>query len=172
MVRTRIAIACLVMLIAAAIAEAQTGQGSLRGYIKDEQGGALPGVTVTATSPALIQPTTATTDAEGYYRLINLPPGTYVIKAELTGFAPYRREDVLLRAGANFQVDVTMKIGSLQETVTVAGESPSSSATCRFRRAETGAISWRLRRASTRGHSTTAAAAWCISVTAPSTSPM
>src|SRR5438093_5707139 len=124
MVRTRIAIACLVMLIAAAIAEAQTGQGSLRGYIKDEQGGALPGVTVTATSPALIQPTTATTDAEGYYRLINLPPGTYVIKAELTGFAPYRREDVLLRAGANFQVDVTMKIGSLQETVTVAGESP------------------------------------------------
>ncbi len=138
MVRTRIAIACLVMLIAAAIAEAQTGQGSLRGYIKDEQGGALPGVTVTATSPALIQPTTATTDAEGYYRLINLPPGTYVIKAELTGFAPY----------------------------------PSSSATCRFRRAETGAISWRLRRASTRGHSTTAAAAWCISVTAPSTSPM
>jgi len=124
MVRTRIAIACLVMLIAAAAAEAQTGQGSLRGYIKDEQGGALPGVTVTATSPALIQPTTTTTDAEGYYRLINLPPGTYVIKAELTGFAPYRREDVLLRAGANFQVDVTMKIGSLQETVTVAGESP------------------------------------------------
>src|SRR5437763_14064173 len=124
MVRTRIAIACLVMLIAAAIAEAQTGQGSLRGYIKDEQGGALPGVTVTATSPALIQPTTATTDAEGYYRLINLPPGTYVIKAELPGFAPYRREDVRLRAGATFQADVTMKIGPLHEAVKGAGESP------------------------------------------------
>src|SRR5207248_11481050 len=115
MVRTRIAIACLVMLIAAAIAEAQTGQGSLRGYVKDEQGGALPGVTVTATSPAVIQPASAVTDAEGYYRLINLPPGTYSMAAELTGFASYKREDVLLRAGATFQVDVTMKIGTLQE---------------------------------------------------------
>jgi hypothetical protein len=103
---------------------AQTGQGSLRGYIKDEQGGALPGVTVTASSPALIQPGTGITDAQGYYRLINLPPGTYTVSAELTGFATYRREEILLRAGANFEVDITMKIGALQETVTVAGESP------------------------------------------------
>ncbi len=114
----------VLLLVTAASVTAQTGQGSLRGYVKDEQGGALPGATVTATSPALIQPATAVTDAEGYYRLINLPPGTYTVATDLTGFAPYKREDILLRAGATFQVDVTMKIGTLQESVTVSGESP------------------------------------------------
>src|SRR5436190_13753600 len=123
MVRTRLALAFVLQFLIAASAIAQT-QGSLRGYVKDEQGGALPGVTVTATSPALIQPSTAVTEADGAYRLINLPPGTYTVSAELTGFATYKRTDVLLRAGANFQVDITMKIGTLQESVTVAGESP------------------------------------------------
>lgn len=124
MSRTRIGVPLLVALIHASTLAAQTGQGSLRGYIKDEQGGVLPGVAVTATSAALIQPATAVTDAEGSYRLINLPPGTYTIAAELAGFAPYRREGVLLRAGSTFQVDITMKIGTLAETVTVAGDSP------------------------------------------------
>ena len=104
------------MVCPAPSATAQTGQGSLRGSVKDEQGGALPGVTVTATSPALIRPETAVTDAEGGYRLINLPPGTYTLAAELSGFANYRREDVLLRAGATFQVDIVMKIGTIQES--------------------------------------------------------
>jgi hypothetical protein len=124
MVRRPVALTCVILLLVAVHAAAQTGQGSLRGYVKDEQGGAVPGVTITATSAALIQPATAVTDSEGYYRLINLPPGTYSIAAELTGFASYKREEILLRAGATFQVDVTMKIGSLQETVTVSGDSP------------------------------------------------
>src|SRR5438094_6128219 len=111
MVRTRLALAFAIQFLITASALAQT-QGSLRGYVKDEQGGALPGVTVSATSPALIQPGSAVTDAEGYYRLINLPPGTYSIAAELTGFASYKREDILLRAGATFEVDVTMTIGT------------------------------------------------------------
>src|SRR5437867_3026879 len=123
MVRRCVALAFVLHFMLAASAMAQT-QGSLRGYVKDEQGGALPGVTVTATSPALIQPATAVTEADGAYRLINLPPGTYTVAAELTGFASYRRTDILLRAGANFQVDIVMKIGSLQESITVAGESP------------------------------------------------
>src|SRR5437773_2041232 len=123
MVRRRVALAFVLHFILAASAMAQT-QGSLRGYVKDEQGGALPGVTVTATSPALIQPSAAVTESDGAYRLINLPPGTYTVSAELTGFATYRRTDVLLRAGANFQVDIVMKIGALQESITVAGESP------------------------------------------------
>jgi hypothetical protein len=105
-------------------ARGQTGDGSLRGYVRDEQGGALPGVTVTAASNALIHPSSAVTDDAGYYRLINLPPGTYVITAELTGFATYKREGILLRAGANFEVDAAMTLGNLQETVTVAGETP------------------------------------------------
>jgi hypothetical protein len=114
----------LVLLLTATTAFAQSGQGSLRGYVKDEQGGVLPGVTVTAASPALIRPATAVSDAEGYYRVLNLPPGTYTVTAELSGFAAYKRADVLLRAGANYQVDVQMKLGSLAETVTVSGESP------------------------------------------------
>src|SRR5437867_10053638 len=124
MVRRSLVVSCTALLLVAIDASAQTGQGGLRGYVKDEQGGALPGVTVIATSPALIQPASAVTDSEGYYRLINLPPGTYSIAAELTGFASYKREEILLRAGATFQVDVTMKIGTLQETVTVSGDSP------------------------------------------------
>src|SRR5260221_11554667 len=124
MIRTRFALVSTVWLLVAAGAAAQTGQGSLRGYVRDDQGGALPGVTITARSAAIMQPTTVLTDAEGYYRLVNLAPGTYVVTGELTGFATFRREDVLLGAGANFQVDMTMKIGTLQETVTVSGESP------------------------------------------------
>ena len=103
---------------------AQTGQGSLRGYVRDSQGGALPGVTVTASSVELLRPVTAVTNDEGYYRLINLPPGTYVLTAELAGFTNFRREGVLLRAGATFAVDIELSLGTLQETVTVAGDSP------------------------------------------------
>ena len=88
----------------AAEAWAQGGNGSLRGIVKDAQGGALPGVTMTATSPALLGATSAVSDADGNYRVINLPPGVYALTAELTGFAVFRREEILLRAGANFQV--------------------------------------------------------------------
>ena len=124
MVRSRSILFVVLLLLTATTAMAQIGQGSLRGYVKDDQGGALPGVTVTAVSAVIMQPSTTVTDGEGYYRLINLPPGTYAITAELTGFATHKHEDILVRAGANFQVDITMKIGALQETVTVSGESP------------------------------------------------
>src|SRR5258708_29620230 len=86
----------------ARLASAKTGDGSLRGYVKDQQGGALPGVTVTASSAALLAPVVAVTDSVGYYRLNSLPPGTFTIAADLTGFATYKREDLLLRAGSTF----------------------------------------------------------------------
>jgi hypothetical protein len=103
---------------------AQSGQGSLRGYVRDEQGGALPGATVTATSPEMLAPAVGVTDSSGFYRLPNLPPGTYEITVELAGFSTYKQSGILLRGGANFQVDVSMKIGQLAETITVSGESP------------------------------------------------
>ena len=114
----------LLMIMLAAHAWAQGGNGSLRGTVKDEQGSAMPGVTITATSPALLTPSVAVSDDVGNYRLINLPPGDYTLTAELTGFSVFRREGILLRAGANFQVDVTMALGTLQETITVTGDSP------------------------------------------------
>ena len=63
-------------------------------------------------------------DAEGYFRLINLPPGTYEVSAQLAGFASFKRQDIIVRAGANFQVDIAMRLASLSESVTVSGESP------------------------------------------------
>ena len=103
---------------------AQTGAGGLRGFVKDESGAVLPGVTVTATSPELIQPTVVTTDETGLYRLNNLPPGTYVIAAELSGFATTRRVNILVRAGQTFTLDISMGLSTLAETITVSGESP------------------------------------------------
>ncbi|MGQ0734013.1 MAG: TonB-dependent receptor domain-containing protein [Acidobacteriota bacterium] len=112
------------VVVVALPVQAQTGDGSLRGYVRDDQGGVLPGVTVTALSPALLNPVTSVTDSGGYYRLLNLPPGTYAITAELAGFATYRREGIIMRAGTTFSVDVQLKIGALEETVTVTGDSP------------------------------------------------
>ena len=112
-----------VFLLTATFAFAQS-DGSVRGFVKDEQGAVLPGVAVTATSPALLAPTVATTDATGYYRLQNLPPGTYAITAELTGFSTFRREGVVMRAGLILTVDIGLAIGNLAETITVSGDTP------------------------------------------------
>jgi hypothetical protein len=114
----------LVWMASVLVVEAQTTGSSLRGNVRDNQGGVLPGVSITARSPDMIQPATAVTDAEGYYRLINLPPGEYTITAELPGFSTYKRDGILLRAAVNFQVDITMSLGTLAETITVTGESP------------------------------------------------
>lgn len=124
----RLFLACVlaigVVVLPAFPAEAQTGDGSLRGYVKDNQGGVLPGVTVTAHSPALLAPVSGVTDNTGYYRLLNLPPGTYALTAELIGFSTYRREGIIMRAGITFTIDVQMQLGNLAETITVSAESP------------------------------------------------
>ncbi len=112
------------LILAGASAVAQTGEGSLVGYAKDEQGGVLPGVTVMAAGPELIRPVTAVTDSAGYYRLLNLPPGTYVLTAELAGFSTYKREGILMRAGSTFTVEIILRIGAISETVIVSGETP------------------------------------------------
>ncbi len=124
--RVRSIVALIVVLSFSTTADlaAQIGDGSLRGSVTDQQSGALPGVTVTATSRALLAPSVAVTDNDGHYRLINLPPGVYVLTAELSGFSQFRRENIQVRAGATFQVDIVMQLGSLQETITVSGEAP------------------------------------------------
>jgi hypothetical protein len=120
----RVVVVSLALLIGVPFDLAAQNLGGLRGYVRDEQGGALPGVTVTVSSPEILQPSSTVTNEEGYYRLINLPPGTYKMAAELAGFAPFVREGILLRAGATFAVDVQMSLGTIQETVTVSGDSP------------------------------------------------
>src|SRR5258705_9661569 len=102
-------------VLASIPAHAQTEMGSLRGYVKDEQGGVLPGVTVTATGPQILSPVVGVTDDAGYYRLLNLPPGTVNLKVELSGFASYLREGIVVRAGSTFSIDIEMKVATVAE---------------------------------------------------------
>jgi hypothetical protein len=113
-----------VVLIVPATVRAQTGDGTLVGNVTDAQGAVLPGVTVTAASPALLGERVAHTDETGYYRLRSLPPGEYTVKAELAGFATYQRAGILVRAGATFTVNVTMQLSSISENITVTADSP------------------------------------------------
>ena len=117
----------LLLIAALALSGTAFGQGGdsgLRGSVTDESGAVLPGVTVTAMSPALISPAVAVSDSRGSYRLLNLPPGEYVVESSLSGFATFRREGIVLRASVNLTVDVTMGISTVQETVTVTAETP------------------------------------------------
>jgi hypothetical protein len=124
MLRHFIALTVSLTLIGTGFATAQTGDGSLRGYARDESGAILPGVSVTAESDVLMEPAVVVTDGTGYYRIVNLPPGTYALTFELTGFATYRQEGIVLRASANFNVDATLTISTVQETITVTAETP------------------------------------------------
>jgi hypothetical protein len=106
---------------------AQSGAlGNIMGKAADETGGVLPGVTVTATSPALQVPSVqAVSDAEGNYRLRDLPaPGRYRVVFELAGFQSIAFEDVNLTAGFTARVDASMKVSTISETVQVSGQSP------------------------------------------------
>ena len=99
--------------------------GTIAGSAKDGSGAVLPGVTVEVASPALIEKVrSATTDSTGLYRIVNLPPGTYTVTFTLTGFTTWRREGVQVSPGFTANIDADMRIGNIQETVTVTGESP------------------------------------------------
>src|SRR5262245_29118579 len=100
-------------------------QASLAGVVRDTSGGVLPGVTVEAASPALIEKVrTATTDNNGQYRIENLRPGTYSVTFTLAGFAVVKREGVALSGTATASVNADMRVGALEETITVTGEAP------------------------------------------------
>jgi len=103
---------------------AQVEQGRLLGTAKDAQGGVLPGVTVTATSPALIGQRTAVTETDGRYLITNLPSGTYALKFELQGFQPFVRQNIVVTQGSTLTVDTTLEVASLSESITVTGDSP------------------------------------------------
>ena len=100
-------------------------QASISGVIKDASGAVLPGVTVEAASPVLIEKVrTAVTDAEGQYRIIDLRAGTYSVTFSLTGFNAFRREGIELTGSFNATVNGDLKIGAIAETITVTGETP------------------------------------------------
>jgi hypothetical protein len=115
---------CLALLCAAVPSSAQEFRGRINGTVTDNTGAVLPGVTVTATSPALIQPQVQVTGGQGEYRFLALPPGVYEVLFELPGFQTVRREGIRVVINQTLSVDQQMQVATLQETVTVTGESP------------------------------------------------
>jgi hypothetical protein len=102
-----------------------TTSGAIAGSVKDSTGAVLPGVTVEAASPALIEKmVTAVSDDAGNYKIINLRPGTYTVTFTLPGFSTVKREGVEVSLGTTSNVSGDLKVGSLEETVTVTGSSP------------------------------------------------
>ena len=106
-------------------AMAQQAGASISGVVRDTSGGVLPGVTVEAGSPALIEGVrTVFTDSEGRYNVTDLRPGTYTVTFSLVGFNRGQREGVVLTAGFTATVNSDLQVGGVEETVTVTGASP------------------------------------------------
>src|SRR5438309_5723498 len=113
-------LAGLTLLPAAAYAQA-----SIAGIVKDSSGAVLPGVTVEASSPVLIEKVrSAVTDSAGLYRIVDLRPGTYSMTVSLPGFATIRRDGIEVTGSVTLTIPFDLKVGAVQETVTVTGASP------------------------------------------------
>jgi hypothetical protein len=118
LVKIGLVVACLGLGQAAAFAQA-----SIAGVAKDASGAVLPGVTVEAASPALIEKVrTAVTDGTGRYRIEALNPGSYTVTFTLAGFSIVKRENVTVSGSTATAVDAEMRVGGVQETITVTGE--------------------------------------------------
>jgi len=111
-------------LVFPAIAHAQ-GTSGIAGIVKDPSGAVMPGVTVEASSPALIERVrSVVSDSEGQYRILDLRPGTYSVTFSLPGFSTVKRDGIELSAGFTGTVNAELRVGSLEETITVSGASP------------------------------------------------
>lgn len=123
--------ACLLItlpvVLAPAVAETQTLTGIVSGTVRDEQGGVLPGVTVSLTGPTGTR--TTVTDDSGVYRFPAVDPATYSLTAELSGFQTRRQENIVVTAGTPLPIDIVLGVRGLQETVSVIGESQTVSVT-------------------------------------------
>jgi Carboxypeptidase regulatory-like domain len=118
---------CRVLLLAVVTLLPATvfAQASIAGATRDGSGAALPGVTVEASSPVLIEKVrTTVSDDRGLYRIVNLPPGTYVVTYTLQGFNVVKRDGIELTGSFTAQIDVDLAVGGLTETITVTGASP------------------------------------------------
>ena len=111
------------LVLIAGFAHAQT-TGEIYGKATDKSGAVVPGVTVTLTSSALLQPQSAVTSGTGTYRFPGIPIGTYTVKFELAGFTTVVRDGVSIVMGRNAQVNGTLDVSAMQEVVTVTGEAP------------------------------------------------
>jgi hypothetical protein len=108
-----------------ALSWAQAGNSGIAGVVRDTSGAVLPGVSVEATSPVLIEKVrSVVTDSEGAYRILDLRPGAYVVTFTLPGFSTVRREGIELPASFTATVNADLAVGSVEETITVTGAAP------------------------------------------------
>jgi hypothetical protein len=115
----------MVVLVSLLLPTAAYAQAAITGVVRDASGGVLPGATVEAASPALIEKVrSVVTDANGQYRIVDLRPGTYSVTATLQGFTTLKREGIELSGTFVATVNLDLRVGSLEETITVTGESP------------------------------------------------
>src|SRR6516165_8304978 len=115
----------VLVVVAGILPSAAWAQVALAGTVKDASGAVLPGVTVEASSPALIEKTrSAVTDGAGQYRIESLQPGTYSVTFTLSGFSTLKRDDVMLSGSGVIKIDADLKVGGVAETITVTGETP------------------------------------------------
>jgi hypothetical protein len=123
--RPVLVLAIAVVAVSATVHAQTVRTGSISGSITDESGAALPGATVTLTSPALQQPQlTRISEVSGQYQFPDLPPGEYSLKYELGGFSTLVRENIRLTTGFAARVDVVLKLAQIAETVVVTGQGP------------------------------------------------
>ena len=100
-------------------------QSAIAGVVRDSSGAVMPGVTVEVSSPALIEGTRSViTDGSGQFRVVDHPPGTYLVTFTLPGFTTIRREGIELPSNFTANVNAEMRVGALEETVTVSGRQP------------------------------------------------
>ena len=122
-IRSRCVLFILLLLLVPIASFAQSSNGSISGNATDNTGGAMPGVTVTATNVSTGVSRATVTNSAGHYELMLLPPGTYAVSAELSGFQPVKFDRVVVNVGSNTDVDLKMRAG-VAETVTVTAAAP------------------------------------------------
>src|SRR5580700_3706489 len=113
------------MLVASIAAAQSATTGGIAGVVRDTTGAVMPGVTAEAASPALIEKIrTVVTDDQGEYKIVDLRPGTYTVTFTLTGFSTVKREGLEVTTGFTTTANAELRVGSLEETLTVTGASP------------------------------------------------
>src|SRR5262249_33201503 len=121
-INVHVAVLTCVLLVPA---RAWAQGGGIAGVVRDTTGAVLPGVTVEASSPALIEKVrSGTSDNDGQYTIVDLRPGVYTVTFTLTGFSIVKREGVELSANFTATVNAELRVGALEETITVSGQTP------------------------------------------------
>ena len=115
----------VILLVLLLVPMSAAAQGTITGVVKDASGAVLPGVTVEAASPVLIEKVrSVVTDGTGQYRIVNLLPGTYSVTFSLPGFSGVKRDGIEITGTFVATVNGDLKVGALEETITVTGETP------------------------------------------------